>query len=243
MKTCTVDGCERKHECKGLCHTHYMQTRTRKPNPTATYPCTACGTDTVKDAGRDKKYASLYCSDLCKNYDRYGGCSSRLPGDHWARWYGRTSAWSPRTYAVDCAWCGTRKVASSSLVKYCTRECKKRHARVIRRGKERDAAGDYTWMDVTRLWQAFDRACAYCATPTPLADIQAEHVVALSNGGANNTTNLLPSCAACNSDKRDLPLHEWNKDRERRGLEPRRTTWSANDSRYRHLTSVHALAA
>lgn len=241
MRTCTIDGCEKAHRARGLCATHYNQTLPNR-HPKVTYTCSACGGPAIKDSGRGKRYTNVYCSDLCKFYALWGRCSSKLPADHWGRWYGRTSAWVQRTYAVDCAWCGTHKVAASSSVKYCTRECKIRHGKVKRRGKEREATGDYTWMDITRLWQSFDRACAYCRTPTPLADIQAEHVVALSNGGANNTTNLLPSCAACNSDKRDLPLNEWNADRARRGLDPRCTTWSTDDARYRHLTSVHALA-
>lgn len=77
---------------------------------------------------------------------------------------------------------------------------------------------------------------------TPLSEIQAEHVQPLSRGGANGTTNLLPSCGPCNADKRDLALMDWNPDRERRGLAPVKTTWHPSDDRYQHLVSGSTLA-
>jgi 5-methylcytosine-specific restriction endonuclease McrA len=243
MRTCSVDDCTKAHRAKGLCATHYNQTLPNR-HPKATYACVACGGQAVKDAGRDKRYANVYCSDLCKNYARWGGCSTRLPSDHWARWYGCTSSWTAPVVIENgpCGWCGGVNERTRSSA-FCSYRCKKAQYKATRRGREHNAPGTYTWMDITRLWQVFDRACAYCHTPTPLAEIQAEHVVALSNGGANNTTNLLPSCAACNSDKRDLPLDAWNADRARRGLDPRCTAWSMDDTRFRHLTSVHALVA
>ncbi|WP_396653194.1 HNH endonuclease [Microbacterium sp. BE35] len=85
--------------------------------------------------------------------------------------------------------------------------------------------------------------CAYCTEHLPAADLQAEHVTPLSRGGDNGLNNILPSCAPCNSDKRDLLLSEWNTDRERRGLPPRITTWSDTDARYQHLTQAVALVA
>ncbi|QIS38632.1 HNH endonuclease [Clavibacter capsici] len=90
-------------------------------------------------------------------------------------------------------------------------------------------------MDVTKLWVLFDKACAYCGTPTPLDLIHPEHVVAISRGGANNTTNLLPSCNRCNGDKRDLSLAAWAESRVARGLTPVTTTWDEGDPRYKHL--------
>jgi 5-methylcytosine-specific restriction endonuclease McrA len=240
---CTVDGCGKARRARMLCASHYNAVH-RKPNPTAEFNCDSCGAVMVKERSRANRYSSLYCSELCRNYALWGGCSSDIPSSHWARWYGSTSVWAAPAAIENgpCGWCGgvNQRTRSST---FCSYRCKKAQYKATRRGREHNASGTYTWMDITRLWQVFDRACAYCHTPTPLAEIQAEHVVALSNGGANNTTNLLPSCAACNSDKRDLPLEAWNADRARRGLDARCTAWSMDDTRYRHLTSVHALVA
>lgn len=87
------------------------------------------------------------------------------------------------------------------------------------------------------LYLLFDRCCAYCRT---VIDGQPEpdHVVALSRGGSNSITNILPSCHGCNSAKRDRTLDEWAAERRRNGKLPVVTTWSAYDVRYRHLTSV-----
>ena len=77
------------------------------------------------------------------------------------------------------------------------------------------------------------RRCAYCdqrveGQPDP------DHVVPLSRGGSNSITNILPSCRACNSDKRDLLLAEWRMDRQRRCLPARRT----DPAQWIHLTEA-----
>jgi 5-methylcytosine-specific restriction endonuclease McrA len=59
------------------------------------------------------------------------------------------------------------------------------------------------------------RTCAYCLIPSPTAP-EPDHVIALSQGGRNDMTNIVASCPACNADKRDLSLSEWQTDRARR---------------------------
>lgn len=98
-----------------------------------------------------------------------------------------------------------------------------------------DAHGTFTWTQVVRLWRLFDRRCAYCCQPVALIDVQAEHVHPLSRGGRNDLGNILPSCAPCNNDKRDVLLPEWNTDRTARDLPERVTTWDDNDPRYAHI--------
>lgn len=49
--------------------------------------------------------------------------------------------------------------------------------------------------------------CHYCGRP-PGVDIrlQVDHVVSVSEGGANDPANLVASCTACNLGKADRPL-------------------------------------
>lgn len=243
MRTCSIEGCGNKHRARGLCATHYNQqlpNRHRKVE----HKCDLCGSTMLKQLGQEKRYTHMYCSQLCRDYARFGPTSCTIPRDHWARWYGVASEWNPPVIrnTGECAWCGGHNPRHLSAA-YCSLACKKRASKVRRKGREHGAPGEYTWAQVTRLWLRLDRACAYCRQPTPLSQVDPDHVVPLSRGGLNSQGNILPSCRACNSDKRDLLLHEWDADRERRGLAPRTTSWSANDKRYTHLVIDHALAA
>jgi len=243
MKTCSIEDCDRTMECKGLCHMHYMRTRTRTPDKPKLVACIICGTEVMRHSGGGRKYGRT-CSDNCKRIVTYGE-RCVIPEDHWARMYGATCRWYapkielPEIASVDCAWCGKTFNPSRRVVMlYCTTACHRRAGKARRRAREFNAIGMYTWAEMTQLWVAFGKACAYCAEPTALTDIQAEHVVALHCGGANNLTNLLPSCALCNSDKRDLTLIAWATDRARRRLPAVSTAWRDGDPRYKHLTSV-----
>ncbi len=241
-RLCSLDGCERKHVARGLCSMHYNAAH-RKPNPVAEFECPTCGKTFTKERARANRYKNLYCSQLCRDYATFGhGTTCKLPPDHWARWVGATCAFKPKTI-VECVWCGGSSVSQQPNTMYCTRKCQKASSKAARRGREHGAYGTYTWGQVVSLWVMFGKACAYCTLDTPLAEIQAEHVTPLSKQGANNLSNLLPSCAPCNSDKRDLLLSEWNADRQRRGLPPRQVSWEPTDQRYMHLTHAHTLAA
>lgn len=233
-KTCTHNGCDRPLRARGLCSTHYNQTQTNRHRK-VTVTCEGCGVTVERATG--VRYGHTYCSDLCYSYARWGGSSCDLPAEHMARCIGRTCEWTapPQPRAYICEWCGSTAETGRSSTRYCADTCARAAGRRRRRAREHGAIGTYSWAEVTRLWLQFDRQCAYCHTPTNLSAIQAEHVYPLSKGGANNLTNLLPSCGGCNADKRDLLLHDWQTDRERRGLPPVTTTWRAGDSRYKHL--------
>lgn len=245
QSTCTMPDCNNKHEAKGLCHKHYARSRPRPADKQESVNCDACGTTYARPKRAADRWANSYCSFLCRGYDRFGPRFSELPKDHMARCIGMTCEWKPAFVPIptDCAWCGSSMTPVSSRNKFCTPGCKKRQQKATRRGREHNAIGTYSWTEIVRLWVAFNKTCAYCTNHTPLEQIQAEHVVPLSRGGANNLTNLLPSCRLCNGDKRDLLLSEWNADRKRRGLTPVKTTWHAADPRYRHLVTTGQLAA
>ena len=240
-RTCTGCGV-------GFTPTHGRQrcctTACRKPaHRKVVKVCDACGIQCEKYAGK-QRYAGTYCSTLCRDYGVYGPTSCAIPPAHWARNFGSTSTWTAPLIrnTGHCSWCGERNPRHASA-KFCSKKCQTQQHRADRRGREHGAVGTYSYAQIVRLWVSFDKTCAYCSTRTLLADVQAEHVVPLSRGGENHVGNLLPSCAACNSDKRDLFLDEWAIDRKRRGLSPVRTTWPENDVRYRHLELSRPLLA
>lgn len=238
---CTQSGCTNRIKARRLCSTHYNQTFQASRHKKVPATCDGCGATCMKEQ-RSQRYGQTFCSDLCRDYTRFGPTSSTIPRHHIARWAGRTCEWTPPEIPTllqfDCGWCGKTDTMRSTRPKsYCSNDCKQKAKRVRRRGAEHGSTGVYTWAEIVRLWLTFDKACAYCRVDTPLDDIQAEHVEPISRGGANNLTNLLPSCGPCNSDKRDLSLDAWAADRARRGLPSVATTWDASDPRYYHLTT------
>ncbi len=186
----------------------------------------------------------FWCSSACSKKVR----AEPLPADHWARWVGRSSPWKPplpdpartRFVAGQCCECGNwfigDRAAFFSLQSsaYCSGTCAARVARRRRRAREFGLDETYRWLDVIGVWLMFDKRCAYC---DELIDgqPQPDHVVPLSRGGRNLISNILPCCAGCNRDKNDLTLAEWQSERERRHLPPRRYRWSRNDVRFRHV--------
>lgn len=240
-RECTRDGCVGKVRAKGLCATHYNQVQPARYKRVM-IPCSCCGKLASKES-RSKRYARSYCSALCRDYDQWGPRTSKLPAGHLVYMVGKSSAWAPPKQ-FNCSWCDSPNLVKGNRDTYCSDPCRLRSKRARRRAREHGAHGTYTWGQVVRLWATFGKACAYCSQPTPLADIQPEHVTPLSRGGANNIGNLLPSCMPCNADKRDLLLHQWAADRQRRHLPAVTTTWDERDARYSHLAPRgHELAA
>lgn len=235
-RTCSQRGCTKALRARGLCGTHYNQTLPSR-HQKKTVACVTCG-QIVERAGGGGRRFGFTCSDRCRALLTHGE-TCELPPDHWARMYGATCPWSPPKLPArfDCQWCGAEFRSRQPNARYCGPRCSKGAGRRLRRAREFNAPGVYTWTQVTRLWIAFDRCCAYCRDSVPLDFIQAEHVVPLSKGGRNDLRNLLPSCAACNRDKGAHSLKAWALRRAVRGLRPVVTTWRHDDRRYAHLAS------
>ncbi len=234
---CTKDGCTKHLRARGLCGTHYNQAHQPNQHAKKLMPCAYCGTEVLKAASRTNRYDHIYCSLQCRDWDRLG--YSKLPADHWARWYGNACKWTPpkierQSEDKDCRWCGARFTTIKPLQVMCSKRCMHKAGRARRRAAEQNAKGTYTWAEVTRLWISIDRSCAYCDQAVTV--YEPDHVVPLSKGGSNSITNIVPACPLCNSDKRDLSLAAWYEDRQRRKLPARHLT-----PRLTHLT--HALLA
>ena len=233
-RTCTTPGCDKPHRAKGLCATHYNK---RNPNKyrMVTVQCGYCGKDCDKEAGRANKYANLYCSAQCRDWDRYGAC--KLPANHWARWYGRTCkiplSRVRRDEVIPCAWCGEHYHATRAASKYCKETCSRKAGKARRRAREASAPGEFAWSEVMRIHLMAERRCSYCDTVTDQPD--PDHVVPLSRGGRNDIGNILPCCKQCNGDKGDMTLAEWAEYRARRGKAQVRVEFNRSEARFRHL--------
>lgn len=55
-------------------------------------------------------------------------------------------------------------------------------------------------------FNSFGNCCAYCGTA---GEMELEHVVAISQGGAHDISNIVPACKRCNTSKRAQPMEEW----------------------------------
>lgn len=259
-KICTTEGCERPLRARGVCASHYNK---QYSGPALLYSitCEVCQKThaTPRKSGR---FCSLECREVWRRTtpgrEPWNKTTCPLPHNHPAmvllarmqarqvadaraaqRWdlWAKRMATAAAMRSRKCGECEAYFHPRTTIQKYCGRKCLRRVHKRIRKAREHGAGGTYSWPEVMRLFLAFARCCAYCekliaGQPDP------DHVVPLSKGGSNSITNILPSCRACNGDKRDLLLHEWNADRARRGLPLRRTSWDEDDRRVWHITSV-----
>ena len=48
------------------------------------------------------------------------------------------------------------------------------------------------------LWNKADSRCVYCGQELKLSEMQADHLVPLYNGGADDMSNIVCACRSCN---------------------------------------------
>lgn len=234
---CASDECDRVVIARGLCKMHWKRQFEKPPKKHPTV-CDGCGIEYMVE--RPSRGKTHHCSELCRQWSQFGAWSVKIPADHISRWFGRACKFKP--LQTSCTWCGTNVEPRRALTTFCKRYCHDKYGKAKRRATEVGAIGMFTWMDMTKLWLAFDKQCAYCSTPLALNDVQTEHVTPLARGGANNVSNLLPACAACNASKGAKTLGEWASSRARHGQPPVRTTWASTDQRFMHLSFVASTA-
>lgn len=130
MKTCTKDNCDRAHRARGLCASHYNQEHAPNRHAKKMVSCAWCGTEVLKGTGGGRKHGAV-CSNDCrtnltgKRESKAADTKCKLPADHWALWFGKTSTW-PRAGWKDCTFCGNRFPAKMASAKYCNLICARR---------------------------------------------------------------------------------------------------------------------
>lgn len=243
-RPCNEDGCTKNVRARDLCSSHYNQRHAASRHSPTMTPCFVCDKPALKFNTNNKARASV-CSDECRRTLTFG---TALPDDHWARWWGKASAWAPPKakqpkpviaafIANTCDDCAAHFVEANNHnpSSYCSNRCSKRVARRTRKAREHSATGNFRWVEVIRLWVAAGKQCSYCdmdmdGQPDP------DHVVPISRGGRNDMGNIVPCCRSCNGDKGDLTLAEWADERARLGKPARRYALPYEDPRFKHLT-------
>lgn len=251
-RTCEVKDCSRPYAAKGMCYSHYgawHRAEFGREDVRYEVTCIVCGATHMATRPTGK-----YCSTSCKgqHYSETMRRKTKLPADHPVMVLiaearkpkprkPKLSSYEWRT-ARECPGCAclfTPLYTPNAIT--CSRRCSRRVHRWRRKAAERNATGTFTWSEFMRIARRFDYTCAYCGERD--GQLESDHVVPLSRGGSNSTTNLLPSCRSCNADKSANLLHEWAESRERRDLPPRITSWSSEDRRYWHLVHTQSVAA
>lgn len=131
QRTCGHPGCNKPLRARGLCSTHYNQQHVPNRHKKKLTACVVCGTVVEKAGGGGRRYGAT-CSNECRRaLQPKGPRLSQLPRDHWARWYGKSSAW-PRYGVASCGWCGETFVKRSAGGSFCSALCSQRDARGVR---------------------------------------------------------------------------------------------------------------
>ncbi len=226
-RPCERQGCDNPHQARGLCHPHY---RRAYPNEKRyeTVQCVVCQTTFTRRYDGPKRAAKYLpcCSNKCR--DIVGkGWRTPLPADHWARWYGATSHWTPpkpkpippkpiRFVSAQCAECGEWFIGDRqqsyglSGRPHCSDACAKRRGRRIGKDKRRAAKRDAYVADVVRrkVYQSDGWRCHICGkkvkrkakVPDPMAPT-IDHVIPLAEGGTHEPANCRTAHFICNAHK------------------------------------------
>lgn len=62
-----------------------------------------------------------------------------------------------------------------------------------------------------RVYCKFGGRCAYCGCELTIRNMQADHVVPLHLGGADDISNLYPACRACNHYKSTFTIEKFRE--------------------------------
>lgn len=210
-RTCTLDGCGRKHRARGLCSSHYNQTHGADRHRKELVECSACGEPVMKVRSRNKSIRPV-CSDRCKYFVQWG---------YWPKGrdlVGPVAAAVERSVvapmvvipstrlvfvAGECAWCEAAFTTrtTSGVARTCSADCQRLHER--RSGGRRFIVRPQVRLSI---YERDGWICQLCGDPVD-ADLDPndiwgatlDHVVPQSRGGSDHPANLQLAHRWCNS--------------------------------------------
>lgn len=229
MKTCTIDGCEKRLRAKGMCSTHYNRKRQPDRHKPTARPCAWCGTLVVGAGGGGRKYGAA-CNTRCRAYIAMAKPSTSRAMVHAPRPEradSRPRSAKPtrkRWFAGKCATCSAPFI-SEHFERTCGTACAdQRHREAKRADKHRRRAiilgADHERFTSREIHERDGWACWICHRPVDRdADPQSDrapsldHIIPLANGGTHQRANTATACRGCNARRSNLPTLTVNGER------------------------------
>lgn len=225
-KTCTIDGCTRPLRARGMCGTHYNQTRYApgERHKTVTVPCSQCGKQCSKRA--DPRHAFRFCSYECRHAWRlvnqpYEAPSAAQLETMWAASRSRRQAAQRKlrkaargTRGMGVMVAGLCRRCRSPFVSlktndaglYCSNACKRRTRSSRRRARQ--AGARHESYSPVSIFERDRYRCHLCRRPTLRSRVvphprapTIDHLVPLAEGGDDTAANVATACFLCNSTK------------------------------------------
>jgi len=202
--------------CSPKCQSHAAHMRAKVRGIKQYYrvlgTCEMCGEDVLQSTKTSTRRTPKRCQPCRRIPSRV-----KLPADHWARWYGKSSPWRPPKQprptfvAGTCDRCGATFVAhwsTTNAYRYCSEICGKREHGSRRRARKRGAYVADVWRN--RIFVRDDWRCHICGrkvskvkkTPHPRA-ATLDHLIPLAKGGTHEPANVATACFECNCIKSD----------------------------------------
>jgi len=225
-KTCSFEGCERKHFGKGLCNGHYLQQRRGeelRPLRKRTSPkelerlraqglkkCSEC--DRVKpfEEFRKDKRAKDGRHPQCKACEaEYREATREKRLEYSRQWYEVNREQRLEYYRQYRETNRERKLEYDREYsrQWAKDNPEKRRAYVTRyRARKLNTQAEPINWDILRDVWGESPMCIYCKTK-PMEHW--DHIVALANGGVDATWNYAPACASCNTSKNAKDVVDW----------------------------------
>jgi 5-methylcytosine-specific restriction endonuclease McrA len=173
--------------------------------------CKHCGAEFEKPAHPKGGRPKLFCSEPCTQ-SAWAKAHPDVIRARRKRTYARDGA---RIKAKSAAWQRQnpeKKRANQSAFEKTENGKLARKSIAHRRRSRKLNNGDGTVRHFTKaefrlLCEATGCVCLACRKSFPMAKLEADHIVALSNGGHNGIGNIQPLCRHCNADKGDETMN------------------------------------